>query len=560
MFKKISVTLIVVHVLFISAISHAKLPRGVEKITSIEGITEYRLKNGLQVLLFPDVTQETITVNVTYKVGSKHENYGETGMAHLLEHLVFKGTPRHPNIPKELTDHGAEPNGTTWTDRTNYFETFSATDENLNWALDLEADRMVNSFIRKEDLDSEMTVVRNELENGENSPVRVLISRMIEASYDWNNYAKSTIGAISDLENVKIENLKAFYKKYYQPDNATLIVTGKIDEDKTIKLVNKYFSKIKKPKRSLQALYTEEPIQDGERQVTIRRSGDVKVVASMYKIPAGFDSAFPSVTVLTNILGDPTSGRLQKSLVKNKLAAFAYGFNFQWGEPSVMTFLAQLGGEEDIEPTKKKLIETLENVFETPITAAEVSRAKSKLLKQYKLSFNSSQTIALELSEWIGMGDWRLMFLDRDGLEKVSLESVQAAADEYLVNDNRTLGLFIPEENPNRADSIVRLKQEDVALLVENYKGRENIDIGESFDPSHENIDQRSVLAKLESGALINFLNKKTRGKSVVATMNFDIGNESALQNKSVVGSLAMSMISRGSKNYSREELQEEFD
>ena len=560
MFKKISVTLIVVHVLFISAISHAKLPRGVEKITSIEGITEYRLKNGLQVLLFPDVTQETITVNVTYKVGSKHENYGETGMAHLLEHLVFKGTPRHPNIPKELTDHGAEPNGTTWTDRTNYFETFSATDENLNWALDLEADRMVNSFIRKEDLDSEMTVVRNELENGENSPVRVLISRMLAASYDWHNYGKSTIGAISDLENVKIENLKAFYKKYYQPDNATLIVTGKIDEDKTIKLVNKYFSKIKKPKRALQALYTEEPIQDGERQVTIRRSGDVKVVASMYKIPAGFDSAFPSVTVLTNILGDPTSGRLQKSLVKNKLAAFAYGFNFQWGEPSVMTFLAQLGGEEDIEPTKKKLIETLENVFETPITAAEVSRAKSKLLKQYKLSFNSSQTIALELSEWIGMGDWRLMFLDRDGLEKVSLESVQAAADEYLVNDNRTLGLFIPEENPNRADSIVRLKQEDVALLVENYKGRENIDIGESFDPSHENIDQRSVLAKLESGALINFLNKKTRGKSVVATMNFDIGNESALQNKSVVGSLAMSMISRGSKNYSREELQEEFD
>ena len=166
------------------------------------------------------------------------------------------------------------------------------------------------------------------------------------------------------------------------------------------------------------------------------------------------------------------------------------------------------------------------------------SRAKSKLLKQYKLSFNSSQTIALELSEWIGMGDWRLMFLDRDGLEKVSLESVQAAADEYLVNDNRTLGLFIPEENPNRADSIVRLKQEDVALLVENYKGRENIDMGESFDPSHENIDQRSVLTKLESGALINFLNKKTRGKSVVATMNFDIGNESALQNKSVVGSL----------------------
>ncbi|MCB1595320.1 MAG: insulinase family protein, partial [Xanthomonadales bacterium] len=142
MLNRIKLTLLLVLV-SVSQLTLAKLPKGVEKITSVEGITEYRLDNGLQVLLFPDPTQETITVNITYKVGSKHENYGETGMAHLLEHLVFKGTPNHKDIPKELTDHGAEPNGTTWTDRTNYFETFTATDENLNWALDLESDRMV---------------------------------------------------------------------------------------------------------------------------------------------------------------------------------------------------------------------------------------------------------------------------------------------------------------------------------------------------------------------------------------------------------------------------------
>jgi len=149
MFKQLLSVFILAVFVTSSATAEAKLPRGVEKLNSIEGITEYRLKNGLQVLLFPDPSQETITVNMTYRVGSKHENYGETGMAHLLEHLVFKGTPRHKNIPKELTDHGAEPNGTTWTDRTNYFETFSATDENLKWALDLESDRMVNSFIAK---------------------------------------------------------------------------------------------------------------------------------------------------------------------------------------------------------------------------------------------------------------------------------------------------------------------------------------------------------------------------------------------------------------------------
>ena len=169
--------------LFIGNIIAQSLPSGVVKNTTVEGITEYELDNGLKVLLFPDQSKPTITVNVTYEVGSRHEGYGETGMAHLLEHLVFKGTPDHPNIPQELTEHGARPNGTTWYDRTNYYETFSATDENLNWALDMESDRMVNSFIAKEDLDSEMTVVRNEFESGENSTVGVLMKRTMGASY-----------------------------------------------------------------------------------------------------------------------------------------------------------------------------------------------------------------------------------------------------------------------------------------------------------------------------------------------------------------------------------------
>src|SRR5919205_4338703 len=215
-----------------AAQSAAALPAGFERVTSVEGITEYRLKNGLRVLMFPDQTKQTITVNITYLVGSATENYGETGMAHLLEHMVFKGTPRHTNVPAELTSHGARPNGSTWTDRTNYFETFAATDENLNWALDLEADRMINSFVAKKDLDSEMTVVRNEFELGENSPFNVLLERLMAASYIWHNYGKATIGARSDIENVPIERLQAFYKTYYQPDNAVLLVAGKLDEAK----------------------------------------------------------------------------------------------------------------------------------------------------------------------------------------------------------------------------------------------------------------------------------------------------------------------------------------
>ncbi len=196
------------------------------KVISIEGVTEYRLANGARVLLFPEVSRPTVTVNMTVLVGSRHEGYGETGMAHLLEHMVFKGTPNHPQVPKALRDHGASFNGTTNDDRTNYFETLPAGDDNLEFAIRFEADRMVNSFVKREDLASEMTVVRNEFEMGENSPSSILFQRITAAAYEWHNYGKSTIGNRSDIERVPIENLQAFYKKFYQPDNAMVVVAG----------------------------------------------------------------------------------------------------------------------------------------------------------------------------------------------------------------------------------------------------------------------------------------------------------------------------------------------
>src|SRR5882724_11455031 len=213
-------------VLLLASIQFTSAAEAPKKTASVEGITEYHLDNGLRLLLFPDSSQSKVTVNMTVLVGSRQEGYGETGMAHLLEHMVFKGTPDHPNIPKALQDHGAQFNGSTSVDRVNYFETLAASDENLEFAIALEADRLMNSFIRKSDLDSEMTVVRNEFERGENSPGRVLSERIEAAAYDWHNYGKSTIGNRTDIERVPIENLQGFYKKFYQPDNVVLIVAG----------------------------------------------------------------------------------------------------------------------------------------------------------------------------------------------------------------------------------------------------------------------------------------------------------------------------------------------
>jgi hypothetical protein len=256
----------------------AEPPAGVRLAAEVEGIREFALANGLRVLLFPDPSKTTVTVNITYLVGSRHEGYGESGMAHLLEHLVFKGSRNHPNIPQELTAHGTRPNGSTWYDRTNYFETMDATDENLAWALDLESDRMVNCFVRAEDLASEFSVVRNEFEAGENDPRGVLLERVMSTAYLWHNYGKSTIGSRADIERVPIANLKAFYEKWYRPDNAILIVAGRLDEARTLGWIVEKFGPIANPPTPLDSTWTVEPAQDGPREVTLRRVGGVQAL------------------------------------------------------------------------------------------------------------------------------------------------------------------------------------------------------------------------------------------------------------------------------------------
>lgn len=527
------------------------------KVTTVEGITEYKLHNGLRVLLFPDPSKQTITVNITYLVGSKHENYGETGMAHLLEHLVFKGTPRHPNIPQELTEHGARPNGTTWVDRTNYFETFNATEENLKWALDLEADRMVNSFIAKKDLESEMTVVRNEFEAGENSPFRVTMQRTMGAAYDWHNYGKSTIGARSDIENVSIDRLQAFYRKYYQPDNAVLVVAGKFEEGKTLDLINQYFGVIPKPVRVIEPTYTADPVQDGERTVTVRRVGDVQLVMAAYRIPPGSHPDYAAVEVLSNVLGTEPSGRLYKALVDSKKASSTGSFSFQWKEPGLLLNYAEVLKEKSLEEARAAMINALDDVAKNPPTKEEVDRAKAEIAKQVDLMFNSSEQVGLALSEAIGAGDWRLMHLTRDRIAAVTVDDVARVAKHYLKPDNRTVGLFIPTENPDRAEIPAA---PDVDELVKNYKGKQNVAQGEAFDPSPANIDARTNRFSLPNEAKVALLSKKTRGESVRMNITIRLGDEKSLPGKNTAGQFAASMLDKGTTKLTRQQIKDEFD
>ncbi|MFD2177386.1 M16 family metallopeptidase [Veronia pacifica] len=528
-----------------------------QKVTEVEGITEYRYDNGLQVLLFPDPSKETVTVNVTYKVGSKHENYGETGMAHLLEHLVFKGTPKHPDIPAELSAHGARPNGTTFFDRTNYFETFAATEENIDWALSLESDRMVNSFIAKKDLDSEMTVVRNEFEMGENRPFSIMFKRILATAFDWHNYGNSTIGARSDIENVSIERLQAFYKKYYQPDNATLVIAGKFEPSSLLKKIDATFGAIPKPERKLQDTYTTEPAQDGERSFTIRRIGDVQYLSSLYHIPSGAHEDIAAIEVLNTILSATPNGRLHKAMVEQKLASSTFGFNLPLKDPGMTMFGAELSKTTDIAAAEHVFLDTVENLGKEKVSQQEVDIAKQALLKGFKLSLNSSEEVSIELSEYIGMGDWRLMFLNRDRLEKVTTEDVQRVAQKYLVQNNRTLGRFIPTDKPQRVE-IAQVT--DVASMLEGYKGKEQIAQGEAFEPSFDNIEKRTETLTLKSGAKVALIQKKTRGESVIVRFRSQMGDLDSLTGMNAIGDATGSLLLSGTDKLTREQIKTELD
>ncbi len=528
----------------------------ISELRSIEGITEYAMSNGLQILLFPDESKNTITVNITYRVGSKHENYGETGMAHLLEHLLFKGSKKHPDITREITEHGAQANGTTWLERTNYYATFKASEDNLDWALSMEADRMVNAFIAEDDLASEMTVVRNEFERGENLPWRILLQRIYATALDWHNYGNSTIGARSDIENVKIENLRAFYKKYYQPDNATLIVAGKFARERTLKLIDKHFGKLKKPKRTLPEFYTRDPVQDGERSVILRRVGGEQAVAAAYRIPSGAHEDFPAISVLASIIGDSPSGRLHKSLVEQQLATATWAWPNQQKEPSLLYFNASANLETDIGKTQAALLQTLENIASTPITEQEVERAKRRLLKGIELAFNDSQRISINLSEWIGIGDWRMLFINRDRLEQVALADVQRVAQYYLVAANRTLGKFVPTAQPVRAEITAA---PDIAGLVAGYEGKKTIVQGEVFDATLDNVAAREIRVERD-GIRISAVPIKTRGESVFLEMRLGFGSEQSLAGKRFIRELAADMLLRGTERLDREQLQDEFD
>ncbi|MEL0094901.1 MAG: pitrilysin family protein [Planctomycetaceae bacterium] len=528
-----------------------------KELVTIEGITSYQMDNGLQILLYPDDSASTVTVNMTVFVGSRHEGYGEAGMAHLLEHMLFKGTPTFENIPALLNEKGARFNGTTWLDRTNYYETLPASEENLKLAIHLESDRMMNSYIKGEDLQSEFSVVRSEFERGENNPSRVLMQRMQSAAFDWHNYGKSTIGNKSDIELVPLPRLREFYKKYYQPDNTMVVVAGRFDKEKALGYLDEYFGKIPAPNRELERTYTIEPPQDGERIVNLRRVGDVGIAGVLYHVPASAHPDFAAVDVLSYILSTEPAGRLYKALVETKIASSIVGGTYALHDPGVMLFYSQATEKENLNKVRDVILAEIEKIVSDGVSKDEVKRVIQQLTKEREQSLNNTSQIAINLSDWAAQGDWRLFFLYRDRFEKVTPEDVQRVAALYTRAENRTIGMFIPTDKP----SYVTIPDTgNIAAMVDGYQGRKAIAQGEKFEATLENIEKRTKLTTLQSGVQAALLPKKSRGEQVVLSLSLNFGTLTSLQGYDTAANYIGPLMLRGTKEKSHQEIQDILD
>lgn len=431
---------------------------GLERITDkpVKGISEYRLKsNGMKVLLIENHAAPVVATTIVYHVGSRNEAVGYTGATHFLEHMMFKGTGRFDPKQKNGIDDllkrvGGINNATTWFDRTNYFEVVPA--KYLSLCLDIESDRLRNLLLRAEDREAEMTVVRNELERGEDDPDELLETNLFATAFREHPYHHPTIGWRSDVEGVPLARLKKFYDDFYWPNNATLIVSGDFDSKETIEMIDERFSSIPAAPSPFPQVYTEEPPQEGERRFTVRRGTDVPRLVIGYHIPRCLSEDTYALDVLENVLGDSArkSSRLYKKLIGTGLASFVDASNYSLRDPGLFVLSAQTAGSNKLESLEEALVKQAQRLTEKPISEEELKKAKSSITKSIRLSIADPLGFSMYLTEAIAVADWRWWLDYPEKIEKVTADDVMAVAKKYFHDDNKTVGYYYPRKDGSK--------------------------------------------------------------------------------------------------------------
>ncbi|MBQ4913627.1 insulinase family protein [Maribacter sp. MMG018] len=552
------------------------------KVKELGGIEEYMYEpNGMNLLLLQDNAAPVVTVQVVYRVGSKHEVPGNTGSTHLLEHLMFKGTTKFhkskgTSIDSKLTGIGARMNATTWNDRTNYYETIPS--DQLELALDIEADRMRNSLLLKEDKEAEMTVVRNEFERGENSPFNVLNKEIWAMAYMAHPYHHATIGWRSDIEKMPIETLRKFYDTYYWPNNATLTIIGDFQKADVFNLVDKYFGKIPKAPHIMPQPYTEEPEQLGPRKTIVKKNGQQSIVSIGYKIPGKLHEDMPALTVLGEILGSGTSSILSKKFKDTGLAYSVFAEPSTFKDTGLFTIALIFDPASSHEDLNNQLLAVIEKIKKEGVDQADVNRVVAKLKAQTILSRDGSGSIASQLNEAIAAGDWTDYVTNTEKLAKVTAEDVKRVAATYLLENQSTTGYFVADTGSAMAEGGPKSSKhhevngkyyyrhpdytdEETGYSVYNIETKVSTTANET--PASEEIvnkvkDKKFTRKNIEG---IDVVTAKTGVKDfITVSASFPIANYHNTNGNNVVPMLTVGMLDKGTTEHDKFNFSQKLD
>ncbi len=521
---------------------------------SAGGMSAYTLANGFKIILIPFPTASNVRVELLVKTGSKLEGYGETGMAHLLEHMLFKGAGSHKNIKEDLTALGASWNGTTNADRTNYFETLSSDPEKLDEVIRLEADRFIHAKFTKADLDSEMTVVRNELENSERNPSRLVMDALARNTFIWHGYSRSTIGARTDIENTSYEALRAFHRKHYRPDNAALIVSGNFDVQRVVALTTKLFSAAKNPSTAKPRNWTFDSPQALTQRSELYASVGTTVVASAWKLPGLSERDAHALDLAVTAVCDADWGSLRKELVTNRgLAVTASCSTSTEADYSRLMAFAKAGQDADAQTLSNELIRHIQDMANKGVTQEQLERARLSEINQIERAFDSHESIARIVSQYEVAGDWRLMFWVRDVVKSLQLEEANAALKKWVVATNRSDVLL------RHTEATSPLVITPPALASTRVEGKSWPSIFSDADPAPKSLVElskstRSFVLDGDKACAI-LIRRKTQGDKVWLVLENDYGTAETLSHRKNACTAASYLMGFGGGGLTRDVL-----
>lgn len=544
------------------------------KTNSNNAITEYSLDNGMKVLFVERKSLPVVATLVLYHVGSRNEAVGHTGSTHFLEHLMFKGSTNYDNYKGRSIDAVLKPIGgtnsaTTWFDRTTYF--FVVPSGYLDLCLDMEVDRMRGLLLRDDDRKSEMTVVRNELERGENDPQEVLVDQLFATAFREHPYHHPTIGWRSDVENVPIERFRQFYNTFYWPNNATLIVVGNFDREQALKLIKEKFSKIPASPQPIPQVYTKEPPQEGQRRFEFHRGNDLERIAVGFRVPEAKHQDSYALDVLESILGDgsSTASRLYTSMIKTGLASGAYAWHPQLRDPSLFIFCAT--ANEGVSPDKleQAVWAQVEKLQNEPVTEQELSRAKSIICKKLVLDAADPLEYAEQIAESIAAVSWQWGENYPANIQKVTAGDIMQVAKKYFKKRNSTIGYALPDDRSTDETTDTKAQTSGSNASAEASKQEVATDTGNSSNATGPefsendlkvlegiklNFAQQASTYKLENGLTVNIFPIKGLGCATVYGIG-KAGNYAALPESILVTDMLSTIITKGTEKYTSEQI-----